>query len=122
MSKSDEYAQDAYDRLQKMLGATNAKPTKVIPDIFLDKEDELYLFNALNSKLIKQANLPEYHANLLSDNLIGIIQEFFNFKVAKTRQKLAEDEEKARLKEIEREDESAFGPLYITLNGKKVKA
>jgi uncharacterized protein YjcR len=79
--------EDAYIRIQKMLSSRDESKT-VIADISLTKEETFILSQAINKKLVKHAKIPEYHADIISDYIIGIVSDFINIKLKEAKQSL----------------------------------
>ena len=98
---------DAYERLQKMLG-DKTKTKVVVPDLKLSPEDKNALYVSVKSKL-NAFNLPEYHAALLADSLANMMEEIMLHKSAEVKM---EEKKKLSAKEEDTGYGANLGPVF----------
>jgi hypothetical protein len=78
---------DAYLRVKKMIEAADQKPKVVIPNISLTGAEERVLATAIRNKIMQHASLPEYHADLVANHVIYIVQDFLAQKLHNAQEK-----------------------------------
>ena len=78
---------EAYLRVKKMIEAAEQAPKIVIPNISLTGAEERVLATAIRQKIMQHASLPEYHADLVADLFIYIVQDFLAQKLANAKEK-----------------------------------
>jgi hypothetical protein len=77
---------EAYARLQKILAKSDSNKAPIIADITLTKAEKSILFSTLYSKLTKNASIPEYHAELIINSLINVVDDFLGQKLQAAKQ------------------------------------
>lgn len=83
---------DAYERLQKMLGDTE-KVKVVLPNFTFDKYDKPAIKKVIAAKIVKHANAPEHTADLITDHIMEIMAEYMVMKASQAYKKELERHE-----------------------------
>jgi len=77
--------EEAYEKVRRMI--ENASKPAEIPDIALTSIEERVLATAIRGKIMQHGGLPEYHADLVADHVIFMVQDFLVQKLAAAKEK-----------------------------------
>lgn len=78
---------EAYLRVKKMIESAESSKQVQIPNILLTDIEERVLATAIRNKIMQHASLPEHHADLVSDHIIVMVQDFLAQKLVNMKQK-----------------------------------
>lgn len=103
--------EDAYERLKKMLDG-KSKEVKYVMLTFSD-HDKYEIYQLIKNSLIRHADVPDYHADILSDHLVTSVLGILELKQQKIANNVKQRGGKILSEEGEEKQETGkLSPLF----------
>jgi len=103
--------EDAYERLKKMLDGKE-KEIKYVMLTFSEK-DKYEIYQLIKNSLIRHADVPDYHADILSDHLLTSVLGIFDLKQKKHANNIARQGGKVLSEEeVEKQETGKLSPMF----------